>query len=73
MCPPHRGKTLSRAGPSCSYGWQRVPQKQWGKESGTYVCGRIALLSWCVAQIAQMAEHWYGLPEAVGLIPGLGL
>ena len=42
------------------------------KESGTYICGRIALLSRWVAQIAQMAEHWSCLPKDLGFISGLG-
>ena len=42
-------------------------------KSGVYICGRIALLSQQVTQIAQMAEHWYGLSEDLGLSPGVGL
>ena len=37
------------------------------------ICGRIASLSQWVAQIAQMAEYWYGFLEDLDLIPGLGL
>ena len=36
-----------------------------------YLCENCVLSHW-IAQIAQMAEHWYGSPEEIGSIPGLG-
>uniref|UniRef100_A0A8C4Q5A7 Alpha-tubulin N-acetyltransferase 1 n=1 Tax=Eptatretus burgeri TaxID=7764 RepID=A0A8C4Q5A7_EPTBU len=64
-----RGKTLSWTCPCCSDGWQRVPWKQRGKESGIYMWENCVFSLW----VTQIAEQWYGFPEDLGSIPGPGM